>query len=158
MARVTCSTHIISTFLYHTVGQALLKPPFYSFWTYEVQRDCIARLRSQSCVVVVVVFNWFLAAPHGMWDLSYLTRDQTCSPCSGTQNLNHWTAREILTQLLTGGGTRRLSSIHCQSQGSVHQVTVFKNTTFLENLLNVKHWGQYFDKYPVEWRWVALAF
>ena len=27
---------------------------------------------------------FFLATPHGMWDLSSLTRDQTCAPCSGS--------------------------------------------------------------------------
>ena len=27
---------------------------------------------------------FFLPAPHGMQDLSSLTRDQTCTPCSGT--------------------------------------------------------------------------
>ena len=30
----------------------------------------------------------------GMWDLSSLTRDQTCTPCTGRQSLNHWTTRE----------------------------------------------------------------
>ena len=29
-----------------------------------------------------------------MWDLSSLTRDQTCSPCNGRWSLNHWTIRE----------------------------------------------------------------
>ena len=30
-----------------------------------------------------------------MWDLSYLTKDQTVSPALGEQNLNHWTTREV---------------------------------------------------------------
>ena len=33
--------------------------------------------------------------PWGMWDLSFLTRDQTCTPCTGMQSLNHWTARKV---------------------------------------------------------------
>ena len=33
--------------------------------------------------------------PHGMWDLSSLTRDQTHIPCIGRWILNHWTAREV---------------------------------------------------------------
>ena len=33
--------------------------------------------------------------PWGMWDLSYLTWDQTCTPCIGRWSLNHWTAREV---------------------------------------------------------------
>ena len=46
------------------------------------------------------VFIWshnffFLAAPHGMWDLSSPTKDQTHIPCIGRQSLNHWTSREI---------------------------------------------------------------
>lgn len=35
--------------------------------------------------------------PRGMWDLSFLTRDRTCTPCIGRQNLNHWTVREVPT-------------------------------------------------------------
>ena len=30
-----------------------------------------------------------------MWDLSSLTRDQTCVPCIGSQILNHWTTRKV---------------------------------------------------------------
>ena len=33
--------------------------------------------------------------PHGMWDVSFLTRDQTHVPCIGRQILNHWTTREV---------------------------------------------------------------
>ena len=32
-----------------------------------------------------------------MWDLSFLTRDWTCTPCIGKWNLNHWTSREVQT-------------------------------------------------------------
>ena len=35
-------------------------------------------------VVVVVVVGFILAMPCGMWDLSFLTRDSTCAPCSGS--------------------------------------------------------------------------
>ena len=31
----------------------------------------------------------------GMWDLTSLTRDQTCTPCIGRQSVNHWTTREV---------------------------------------------------------------
>ena len=30
-----------------------------------------------------------------MWDLSSLTGDQTLTPCTGGQSLNHWTTREV---------------------------------------------------------------
>ena len=33
--------------------------------------------------------------PHGMWDLSSLTRDRTHVPCIGRWILNHWTTREV---------------------------------------------------------------
>ena len=36
----------------------------------------------------------------GMWDLSSLTRDPTCTLCPGRQDLNHWTAREVPGQEL----------------------------------------------------------
>ena len=32
----------------------------------------------------------------GVWDLSFLTRDQICIPCIESQSLNHWTVREVL--------------------------------------------------------------
>ena len=33
--------------------------------------------------------------PHGMWDLSSPTRDQTRVPCSGRQILYYWTTRKV---------------------------------------------------------------
>ena len=40
--------------------------------------------------VFVLVF-W----PQGIWDPSSPTRDWTCTPCVGSQSLNHWTTREV---------------------------------------------------------------
>ena len=37
----------------------------------------------------------FLATPHGMLDLSTLTRDKACVPCIWKQSLNHWTTRKV---------------------------------------------------------------
>ena len=37
----------------------------------------------------------FLAMLCGMWDLSSLTRDRTCTPALEVQSLNHWTSRDI---------------------------------------------------------------
>ena len=45
--------------------------------------------------------------PHGMWDLSFLTRDQTCAPCIGRQSHNHWTTQEVIE---TTGSTLENSS------------------------------------------------
>ena len=36
-----------------------------------------------------------LAEPHGLRDLSSITRDGTCDPCNGSESLNHWTTREF---------------------------------------------------------------
>uniref|UniRef100_A0A8C6DB18 Uncharacterized protein n=1 Tax=Moschus moschiferus TaxID=68415 RepID=A0A8C6DB18_MOSMO len=40
-------------------------------------------------------FFFFLAKPHGMWDLSFQTRDRTHTPCTARRRLYHWTAREV---------------------------------------------------------------
>ena len=34
--------------------------------------------------LVLFCFVFLLATAHGMWDRSFLTSDQTCSPCSGS--------------------------------------------------------------------------
>ena len=39
------------------------------------------------------VWAWL---PQDVWDLSFLTRDQTCVPCIGRQVLNPWTTKEVL--------------------------------------------------------------
>ena len=44
----------------------------------------------QYCLFYVLVV-WL----GGMWDLSSITRDITCTPCLGKQSCNHWTTREI---------------------------------------------------------------
>ena len=36
-----------------------------------------------------------LAMPHGMWDLSSLTRDQMHTLCTGGMSSNHWTTSEV---------------------------------------------------------------
>ena len=38
--------------------------------------------------------------PHGMWDLSSLTRDRTHIPCIGRWILYHWTTRKVPTYLI----------------------------------------------------------
>ena len=49
-------------------------------------------------VTILFLFSFFLN--QGMGDLNPLTSDWTHSPCVGSQNLNHWTAREVPTLLL----------------------------------------------------------
>ena len=43
----------------------------------------------------IYFYFYFLALPQGMQGLSSPTRDQTRAPCSGSGELNHWTAREV---------------------------------------------------------------
>ena len=38
---------------------------------------------------------FFLARPRGMWDLSFLTRDQTTPPALAVWSPNHWTAGQV---------------------------------------------------------------
>ena len=46
-------------------------------------------------VSVYVTFKLVLAVLRGIWDLSSLTRDQTHTPCIGSQSLHYWTAKEV---------------------------------------------------------------
>ena len=43
-------------------------------------------------------FLFFFVMRH--LDLSFLTRDQTCTPCIGRQSLSHWTTREVPRKIL----------------------------------------------------------
>jgi len=45
---------------------------------------------------ILLLFYVFGFLARGLWDLSSLTRDRTCIPCTGRQNLNHWVSREAL--------------------------------------------------------------
>ena len=52
----------------------------------------------------------------GMWDLSSLTRDQTCTSYIGRQSVNHWTTREVpriwlWCQLVEGGEWTRVRNV-----------------------------------------------
>ena len=46
-------------------------------------------------VTILFLFYALVFWPCGMWDLSSLTRDLTCTPCIGRRSLNHWTVREV---------------------------------------------------------------
>ena len=43
------------------------------------------------CFLVLLCFFWLW----DVWDLSYLTRNETCTPCIGRQSLNHQTIRDV---------------------------------------------------------------
>ena len=41
------------------------------------------------------ILFFFLATPHGTWDLSSPTRDRTHTPVMEARSLNYWTSREV---------------------------------------------------------------
>ena len=52
-------------------------------------------IESVSILLLSLFFNVLVFSLWLMWDLSFLARDQTCTPCIGERSLNYWTAREI---------------------------------------------------------------
>ena len=46
-------------------------------------------------VTILFLFYALFFWPRGMWDLSFLNRDQTCIPCVVRWILNNWTTREV---------------------------------------------------------------
>ena len=46
----------------------------------------------------LLLFHALVFWPRGMWDLSFPTRDQTCTPCTGRGSLNHGPPAKSLKQ------------------------------------------------------------
>ena len=44
---------------------------------------------------VYVISKLFLVVLRGIWNLSSLTRNQTHTPCIGSQSFHYWTAKEV---------------------------------------------------------------
>ena len=61
---------------------------FFLMWT-------IFKLFNEFVTIFLTVSTFWLFWRWGMWDLSFLTRDQTHIPYIGRRSLNHWTAREV---------------------------------------------------------------
>ena len=59
-----------------------------------VQATLVAACRLQSVCRLSSCRTW-AEMPHGMWDISSPTRDQTHVPCIGRWMLNYWTTREV---------------------------------------------------------------
>ncbi|XDA89333.1 hypothetical protein R6Z07M_018977 [Ovis aries] len=61
-----------------------------------------------------------------MWDLSSLSRDRACAPCTGS-SLNHWTATEIphLSSLITNAFNSGHFPLHTRSLWSYLRVCLF---------------------------------
>ena len=67
---------------------------FFFFWCGPFLNSLLNLL--QYCFCFMFSVFWL----RGMWDLNSLTRDQTCTPCIGRQGLNHWTTREVPSDIL----------------------------------------------------------
>ena len=46
-------------------------------------------------VTIILLFYVLFFGATGMWDLSFPTRNRTCTPCIGRQSLNQHTTREV---------------------------------------------------------------
>ena len=46
-------------------------------------------------IAILFLFYVLVFWPCVMWDLIFLTRDWTCTPCAGRQNLHPWPTREV---------------------------------------------------------------
>ena len=64
----------------------------------------------------------------GMWDLSYPIRDQTWTPCTGRQNLNHWTTREVPVWLLLTNTDTHVTHIGSRWRASPSLHVPFQST------------------------------
>ena len=68
----------------------------------------------------IFLFFFFWSMPCGMWDLSSLTRDQTCSSALEAESHNHWTAREVplpssFCVFSSTTASEKLGFLHCSS-------------------------------------------
>ena len=66
-----------------------------SFPTRDMTHPSRVGVGSSGCKLSGFCFCVFLAALHGMWDLSSLTREEPAPPEMEVQSLSHWTAREV---------------------------------------------------------------
>ena len=48
----------------------------------------------ERCLFVCLFVSFYFWLPYGMWELSSLTREQTCAPAVEAQSPNHWTTGE----------------------------------------------------------------
>ena len=58
-----------------------------------------------------------LILPHGMWDLSSLTRDQTWVTCIGRQIPNHQTVKNEMTGALAASQAMKVLADECLTLG-----------------------------------------
>ena len=90
--------------------------------------------------------------PHGMWDLSSLTRGRTLVPCIVRRILYHWTIREVpMSEFLKSDffsiSNRVLS--YCVGQGTSVENANSRNGGFQEGLAGVGR-GCSFSEQPLE--------
>ena len=57
-------------------------------------------------VTILFLFYVLVLWPRNMWDLSSPTRNGTCTPSIGRQNLNHWTTKVVSLGLFEAAGVK----------------------------------------------------
>ena len=77
--------------MFHPQGS----PSFLHFLKFGCTGSSLRYANSSSWGMVFSSFGAPALLPLSMWDLSSLTKDQTCIPCIERQILNHWVTRQI---------------------------------------------------------------
>ena len=65
---------------------------FFLFWSWTIFKVFIA------FVIILLLLYVLVFWPRGLWDLSFPSRDQTCT---GRWSLNHWTGRKVHIYIYT---------------------------------------------------------
>ena len=81
--------------LFYPNGKSLKDSKLGLTWSslYSILKRSVQLFFIPQISITIFVF-FFLAVLFGMQDLSPLTRDQTCTPCIGSAEFNHWTTRK----------------------------------------------------------------
>ena len=84
-------------------------------------------------VTVLLLFYVLAFSPQGMYDLSLVTRDQTCKLCMGRQSPNHWTVQEVSALV-------KMTTVLLKIAGSKTSVTRTICNNFLSVLDECPRW------------------
>ena len=73
-----------------------------SLWLFEIYfLLCFSFLKNFiEFVTILLQFYVLFFCSWGMWNLNFLVRNQTHTPCTGRWSLNHWTTRDVPWNIL----------------------------------------------------------
>ena len=92
-----CSPHPWVLFCFCSVLQISQVSDIMWYLSFSVLLISLRIMPSRSIQVITngkISFSFF---GHALWDLSSLTREETCAPCNRSMELNHWISREVST-------------------------------------------------------------